>query len=82
MHLTVTRTGGMTGITRQWSTDIADTQCDPLLSALTHADKASRNHPDERMYQIRLGTTTATVPEHHALHGTLATLIARAQHST
>lgn len=79
MHLTVTRTGGMAGITRRWSTDIADIECDPLLTALRQADKTAQNYPDEHMYEIRLGLISAVVAEHHLMHGILATLIERAK---
>ncbi|MDQ0735092.1 hypothetical protein [Arthrobacter agilis] len=80
MHLEVTRSGGFTSLTRQWSTDIPDSDCTPLLTALEQADESCRKYPDERMYEIHLGDTSATVPERHTLHGALATLIERAQH--
>lgn len=80
MHLEVTQSGGFTGRTRQWSTDIPDSQCNPLLAALKEADNNFQTHPDERMYEIHLGATSANVSERQTLHGMLATLIERAQH--
>jgi hypothetical protein len=71
MHLEVTRSGGFTGLTRH---------CSLLITALKQADDNYQDHPDERMYEIHLGATSANVPERQTLHGILATLVERAQH--
>jgi len=79
MYLEVTRSGGFAGLTRHWSTDIPDPECAPLIAALREADKNENGGPDERVYEIHLGDTTARVPERRAHHGALAVLIERAQ---
>ncbi|WP_208739864.1 protealysin inhibitor emfourin [Arthrobacter agilis] len=79
MHLEVTRSGGFAGLTRHWSTDIPDAECSLLITALKQADNKYHNHPDDRVYAIHLGATSASVPELQTRHGILATLIERAQ---
>lgn len=80
MRLEVTRSGGFAGMTRQWSTDVPDAECSPLITALRQADGSGPNRPDERLYRIRLGDISASVPEHRTRQGALAVLIEWAQH--
>jgi hypothetical protein len=80
MHLEVTQSGGFAGLSRHWSTEIPDSECIPLVTALRQADRSGENRPDERLYEIHLGDISVSIPEHRTHHGALAMLVQRAQH--
>ena len=53
MRLTITRTGGIAGLARQWIMDIAQPYCDQGKAALRRAQHNEHSCPDERIYGIR-----------------------------
>ncbi len=80
MRLTVTRSGGISGLTRQWSLNLPQTDCTRWEAALERIPRCDDAPPDGRAYDIALGDTHAVIAEKDARHGALAELLRQLQH--
>lgn len=79
MHLSVQRSGGITGVTRLWSAEIPEGECPRWEAVLADVPQSVSTRPDERMYDITLGGLHIQVTEKDAHQGQIARLLREVQ---
>lgn len=64
MRLVVVRSGGFTGMQRQWSTQVSPEEArDQWLPLLSDPPEAADDEPDRFTYEISVGPAAVTIPE-------------------